>query len=57
MKLKMIAALALSLAVSLMPRAAMAHDGHHHAAKVKKIKKAKAYRCGAVEFVVRQRIV
>jgi hypothetical protein len=54
MKLRMTAALVLSLALSLMPLAAMAHEGHDHGVKAKKVKKPKAKKT-AVEFVVRQR--
>ena len=43
MKFKILAAIVIALAVSAMPLAAMAHEGHHHAkttkAKVKKVAK------------------
>jgi hydrogenase/urease accessory protein HupE len=55
MKLAMTAALVLSLAVSLTPLAAMAHEGHDHGVKAKKVKKPKAKKA-AVEFVMPQRV-
>jgi hypothetical protein len=37
----------MAVAISCVPFAAQAHEGHHHpAAKSKKVKKAKLYRCG-----------
>ena len=54
MKLNMLFALALSLAVGLMPLGALAHEGHDHGAKTKKVKKPKPKKA-AVEFVVARR--
>ena len=38
---KVLVALSLMLAVSLLPSAALAHAGHDHGAKAKKVKKPK----------------
>jgi ABC-type oligopeptide transport system substrate-binding subunit len=48
---KVFVALSLVLAVTLLPLTAMAHEGHDHGTKTKKVKKPKP-RKDAVEIVV-----
>ena len=50
---KVLLALGLAAAVSLMPLAAFAHEGHDHGPKTKKIKKSKPKKA-AIEFTVRR---
>ena len=50
---KVLLALGLAAAVSLMPFAAAAHEGHDHGVKAKKVKKSKPKK-GAVEFMLRR---
>lgn len=54
MTLKIIVALALAAAVAGSPVAALAHEGHDHGKKAKKVKKSKAKQA-AIEFRVARR--
>lgn len=51
---KVLVALGLAAAVSLMPFVAAAHEGHDHGVKTKKVKKSKPKK-GAVEFILRRK--
>jgi hypothetical protein len=53
--MKVLAAFGLALAVTLSPLAAVAHEGHDHGTKAKKVKKQKPKK-GAAEFVVPPRL-
>ena len=53
MMLKVLAALGLAAAVSFAPAAAIAHEGHDHGTKAKKVKKSKPKKA-AIEFTVRR---
>jgi hypothetical protein len=50
---KALLALGLAAAVSFMPLAALAHEGHDHGAKAKKVKKSKPKKPTA-EFILRR---
>ena len=52
---KVLVALSLMLAVSLLPSAAFAHAGHDHGAKAKKVKKPKPKK-GTAEIIVPLRL-
>lgn len=55
MTLKIFAALALAAALCSAPPLAQAHEGHHHPAKTKKVKKPKGQKKTGTEirFIVR----
>jgi hypothetical protein len=48
---KVLVAFGLALAVALSPLVAVAHEGHDHGTKAKKVKKAKPKK-GTAEFIV-----
>jgi len=52
--MRVLLAFGLALAVAVTPLAALAHTGHDHGAKTKKVKKPRA-KNAAAEFVVLQR--
>jgi hypothetical protein len=52
MTLKVLVALGLAAALSLAPLEAVAHKGHDHGSKAKKVKKSKP-KNAAIEFAVR----
>jgi hypothetical protein len=54
MTLKIIVGLALAAAVAFSPVAALAHAGHDHGKKAKKVKKTKAKQA-AIAFTVTRR--
>ena len=53
MMLKVLVALGLAAAVSFAPAAAIAHEGHDHGTKAKKVKKSKPKKA-AIEFTLRR---
>jgi hypothetical protein len=53
MMLKVLVALGLAAALSLAPVAAVAHGGHDHGTKAKKVKKSKPKKA-AIEFTLRR---
>ena len=53
MTCKVLLMLGLAAAIGLMPLAAVAHEGHDHGVKAKKVKKSKPKK-GAVEFILRR---
>jgi hypothetical protein len=53
MMLKVLAALCLAAALGFAPLAAVAHEGHDHGTKAKKVKKSKPKKA-AIEFTVRR---
>ena len=54
MMCKVFVAFSLALAVTLLPLGAVAHEGHDHGAKAKKVKKPKPKK-GAVEIIMPRR--
>jgi hypothetical protein len=55
MMLKVLAALGLAAALSFAPLAAVAHEGHDHGTRAKKVKKSKPKKA-AIELTVRGEI-
>jgi hypothetical protein len=53
MMLKVLVALGLAVALGFAPLAAVAHEGHDHGTKAKKVKKSKPKKA-AIEFTVRR---
>lgn len=56
MTAKVLVALGLAAALSFAPLAAVAHEGHDHGTKTKKVKKSKPKKA-AIEFTLRRETV
>jgi len=56
MMLKVLVAFGLAASLGLAPAAAVAHEGHDHGTKAKKVKKSKPKKA-AIEFTLRRETV